>query len=205
MEHQPDASSSRLTVAELKQSFGWTDRLIRKVLGDPDDVRRGTRQKVRLYARDRVEAAMARKDVREQLEHAARSRETRSAAARKAANRRKEALIRWVKIVGIEWMPHTPRTAQRAIRAGMKQRVEERALRGSFGDPLGPVEDPERRKALARAYLRHHCTNYEQIYSELVGKAGHDRAYVLLRRRVDAMVVQRFPSLRGTHGWQGGR
>lgn len=56
-------------------------------------------------------------------------------------------------------------------------------------------DDPEFLNRIARNMLRHAFSNYELEISRLFGHTGREEGYCLLRERVDAAIVEKYPFL----------
>jgi hypothetical protein len=68
-----------MVVATLKKERGWTDKLIRHFLGDPDELATNPHHRsgppMRLYCLDRIEQTEQRADFREAWEKIAQQRD----------------------------------------------------------------------------------------------------------------------------------
>ncbi|MEU3744627.1 MULTISPECIES: hypothetical protein [Streptomyces] len=164
---------------------GWTDSMVRDLLGSPDvqgrDPRRWSLAPVRLYLLVRVET------VERTAEFAAASllSKARSAAAGVYAERRRAAVLTAIRAAPIEvpLLPG-PELERRAVR--------HRHLLGA----RGPGEAP--RGALVRwqvSYLRHALSRYESLLDGLYGETGRGDAERLLRRRLYEAIAAAYPAL----------
>ncbi|MFF8836999.1 hypothetical protein [Streptomyces sp. NPDC015130] len=164
---------------------GWTDAMIRDLLGSPDvqgrDPRRWSLAPVRLYLLVRVET------VERTAEFAAASllSKARSAAAGLYAERRRAAVLTAIRAAPIDvpLLPG-PELERRAVR--------HRHLLGA----RGPGEVP--RGALVRwqvSYLRQALARYESLLDGLYGEAGRQDAERLLRHRLYEAIAEAYPAL----------
>ncbi|MFE7581992.1 hypothetical protein ACFU5Y_10535 [Streptomyces gardneri] len=164
---------------------GWTDSMVRDLLGSPDvqgrDPRRWSLAPVRLYLLVRVET------VERTAEFAAASllSKARSAAAGMYAERRRAAVLTAIRAAPIEvpLLPG-PELERRAVR--------HRHLLGA----RGPGEVP--RGALVRwqvSYLRQALARYESLLDGLYGETGRGDAERLLRRRLYEAIAAAYPAL----------
>ncbi|MGW0121992.1 hypothetical protein [Streptomyces sp. NPDC003327] len=161
---------------------GWTDALVRELLGTPDvqgrDPRRWSLAPVRLYLLARVEA------LERTPEFAATA--AGSAAATASAARRRSAVLASVRAHPIQ-VPRLPgpELERRAVR--------HRRLLGARG-PGGPAASG----SLVRwqvSYLRHALSRYETLLDGLYGDAGRREAERLLRRRLYEAIAVAYPDL----------
>lgn len=146
-----------------------------------------------LCAVERVEAAEATDAFSERLAKAQASHGKRSAAARRVADDKREAAREWARTVDIrtDW----PWNKREAIRDGVEHWELKREARGEFVS--GQDADDTTKRRWARNYLRHCCTNYDSEIHRLFGMVGRDEAYNIIRERIESMIDERFPGLRG--------
>ncbi|MFE2555862.1 hypothetical protein ACFXGT_07480 [Streptomyces sp. NPDC059352] len=175
---------------------GWTDSMVRDLLGVPDvqgrDPRRWSLAPVRLYLLARVETV----ERTAEFTTAAVLSKARSAAAGVYAERRRAAVLTAIRAEPIE-VPRLPgpELERRAVR--------HRHLLGARGPGGGaggagttPGGAPE--GALARwqvNYLRHALSRYESLLDGLYGESGRREAERLLRRRLYEAIAAAYPAL----------
>ncbi|WP_329620472.1 hypothetical protein OG357_07895 [Streptomyces sp. NBC_01255] len=178
---------------------GWTDSMVRDLLGSPDvqgrDPRRWSLAPVRLYLLVRVET------VERTAEFAAASllSKARSAAAGVYAARRRAAVLTAIRAAPIEvpLLPG-PELERRAVR--------HRHLLGGGRSPgrTGPEPDGALTDgtltdgALTRwqvSYLRHALSRYASLLDGLYGETGRGDAERLLRRRLYEAIAAAYPAL----------
>ncbi|MFI6063572.1 hypothetical protein [Streptomyces sp. NPDC051286] len=166
---------------------GWTDALVRNLLGAPDLRRSGPHHRsgppMRLYTLVRVERA----EPGEEFAAAGGTAARRAAAARAAAERRRQAVLATVRAEPVHVPPLEARElAEQAVRhrnALDEERTHDRADR--IPDPattedVGPAA-PARWQVNR---LRHALTRYDTLLNGLFGATGRAEAELLLRRRV---------------------
>ncbi|WP_432121820.1 hypothetical protein [Streptomyces sp. S1] len=165
---------------------GWTDAMVRDLLGTPDvqgrDPRRWSLAPVRLYLLARVETV---ERTPEFAETSALSR-ARSSATGAYAERRRAAVLTAIRAEPIE-VPRLPgpELERRAVR--------HRRLLGARSPGA-----PEPAGALVRwqvSYLRHALSRYEVLLDGLYGETGRGEAERLLRRRLYEAIGVAYPSL----------
>ncbi|MFD0150655.1 hypothetical protein ACWGQ4_34135 [Streptomyces sp. NPDC055721] len=163
---------------------GWTDSMVRDLLGSPDvqgrDPRRWSLTPVRLYLLVRVET------VERTAEFAAASllSKARSVAAGVYAERRRAAVLSAIRAEPIE-VPLLP-----------GPELERRAVRHRH--LLGGLSPGESRDQLTRwqvGYLRHALARYESLLDGLYGETGRGDAERLLRRRLYEAIAAAYPAL----------
>ncbi|MFI1718809.1 hypothetical protein ACIGW4_23735 [Streptomyces sp. NPDC053513] len=205
---------------------GWTDAMVRDLLGTPDvqgrDPRRWSLAPVRLYLLARVETV---ERTPEFAETAALCR-ARASAAGVHAERRRAAVLAAIRAEPIE-VPLLPRPEleRRAVRhrhlLGARSPGPGPAAAPGPAVPPGPAAAPGGAPAGAAAapasasgsmavpppagalvrwqvsYLRHALSRYEALLDGLYGEAGRGEAERLLRRRLYEAIAAAYPSLAG--------
>ncbi|MEV6246489.1 hypothetical protein AB0M38_09820 [Streptomyces sp. NPDC051742] len=166
---------------------GWTDTMMRDLLGTPDlqgrDPRRWSLSPLRLYLLARVETVERTPEFAETSALAP----ARSAAAVAYAERRRAAVLASIRAEPIE-VPRLPgpELERRAARHRQLLGAREGAARGA---PAG---------ALVRwqvSYLRHALARYEGLLDGLYGETGRGEAERLLRRRLYEAIAAAYPAL----------
>ncbi|APE24866.1 MULTISPECIES: hypothetical protein [Streptomyces] len=165
---------------------GWTDTMVRDLLGTPDvqgrDPRRWSLTPLRLYLLARVETVERTPEFADTSASPA-----RSAAAVAYAGRRRAAVLAAIRAEPIE-VPRLPgpELERRAVR--------HRKLLGAHGAGDGPPVAG----ALVRwqvGYLRHALSRYEALLDGLYGETGRGEAERLLRRRLYEAIAAAYPPL----------
>lgn len=173
-----------VTLAGVRRR-GWTDAMVRDLLGTPDvqgrDPRRWSLAPVRLYLLARVEAVERTAEFGE----AAALRRARASAPGPHAEQRRAAVLAAIRAESIEvpLLPG-PELERRAVR--------HRHLLGA----RGPGPDPA--ASLARwqvSYLRHALARYESLLDGLYGETGRGEAERLLRQRMYEAIAAAYPAL----------
>ncbi|MBX9422036.1 MULTISPECIES: hypothetical protein [Streptomyces] len=171
---------------------GWTDSMVRDLLGTPDvqgrDPRRWSLAPLRLYLLARVETVERTPEFAETSALAP----ARSSAAAAYAERRRGAVLAAIRAEPIE-VPRLPgpELERRAVRH--RQLLGARRP-GAPGD--GPCGAPA--GALVRwqvTYLRHVLSRYEVLLDGLYGETGRGEAERLLRRRLYEAIAAAYPAL----------
>ncbi|MFC8172543.1 hypothetical protein ACFUJ0_23585 [Streptomyces sp. NPDC057242] len=192
---------------------GWTDAMVRDLLGTPDvqgrDPRRWSLAPVRLYLLARVETV----ERTPEFAGASELSRVRSPAAGAHAERRRAAVLAAIRAEPIE-VPRLPgpELERRAVRhrhlLGARSPGASEPDRGSTvrtGRPTGPDGGGAVRKAagapsgtLVRwqvSYLRHALSRYEALLDGLYGETGRGEAERLLRRRLYEAIGAAYPAL----------
>ncbi|MEU2231027.1 hypothetical protein [Streptomyces vietnamensis] len=171
-----------VTLAGVRRR-GWTDAMVRDLLGTPDvqgrDPRRWSLAPVRLYLLARVEA------VERTPEFAETAALCRTSASGAHAERRRAAVLTAIRAEPIE-VPLLPRPELE------RRAVRHRHLLGA----RSPGPDPA--GALVRwqvSYLRHALSRYEALLDGLYGETGRGEAERLLRQRLYEAIAAAYPSL----------
>lgn len=177
-----------VSLAGLRER-GWTDPMVRDLLGEPDvrgrDPRRWSVAPVLLYRLARVRAVERTAEFGRCAAVSGRS----SAAAEAGAERRRRAVLAAIRAEPIE-VPRLP-AAELERRA-----VRHRHLLGARGPGggAGGVTDGE----LARwqvSYLRQALLRYEALLDGLFGSTGRAEAERLLRARLYEAIATAYPRL----------
>ncbi|WP_055604328.1 hypothetical protein [Streptomyces aureus] len=168
---------------------GWTDTMVRELLGTPDvqgrDPRRWSPAPLRLYLLARVET------VERTPEFAATSANSGgSSAATAHAERRRAAVLAAIRAEPIE-VPRLPgpELERRAVRHRQLLGARSPGTPPGGGAPAG---------ALVRwqvGYLRHALARYEALLDGLYGETGRGEAERLLRRRLYEAIGTAYPAL----------
>ncbi|MFE0648367.1 hypothetical protein ACFVZH_07240 [Streptomyces sp. NPDC059534] len=184
---------------------GWTDTMVRDLLGTPDvqgrDPRRWSLAPVRLYLLARVETVERTPEFAEtSVLSPARS------AAGAYAERRRAAVLAAIRAEPID-VPRLPgpELERRAVRhrhaltgrsPGARQPSGPRTGPPGGTAPAGPRGAPA--GSLVRwqvSYLRHALSRYEALLDGLYGATGRGEAERLLRRRLYEAIAAAYPAL----------
>ncbi|MDI4663671.1 hypothetical protein K9U40_04900 [Xanthobacter autotrophicus] len=180
-----------IPVSVLKQERGWTDTMVQKFLGDPDQLKPNPNYrsgpKMRLYRLDRIEEAEATELVREALSKARASRSKRSSSALERHNRNRQSLLQAVASIPIE-IPSTnlSELIDTAIQHYNRRNIEKVADQDSESSFL---------KRITCNYIRHELIDYDMICHALRGQVGRQDAYFLLKDRIMENIYSTYPEL----------
>lgn len=181
---------------ELKER-GWTDFLIRKLLGAPDASRPNPRfasaAPMRLYLRERVVAA----EQSEQWAALAASVDRRRAGSQRAAETKTARLLAYVDGMDIQ-VPVLPMpdVLQSACN-NYDDLQEEKAFRRGFYDWKGATPDSDAvfLERITVNYLRHEFSHYDAELKRIFGRVEVNEAYVHLNNKVYAAIAAAYPDL----------
>ena len=226
---KPDSTGQRqsvfMTVSRMKSECGWTDGLIRKLLGEPDRLEpnphyaRGPQ--MRLYEKMRVARAEDTHDFRRVLS----GRDRRRRIAARTTRRRRVDYVRWA--WSLDLRCRFPERLEDVYRLGHRHRIEwtelgngRRHAGGAVFDD-GPLENPWQvppsynmvpqadLDRWAVNYLRHVCTMYDDIMVHVTGSTSQfhrspkpgisrddmDAAHAIIKDRVLHEIIRAFPEL----------
>ncbi|MEV2195347.1 hypothetical protein AB0I02_30930 [Streptomyces phaeochromogenes] len=202
---------------------GWTDGIVRRLLGEPDRLSAHPRFRsapwTRMYRVERVEAAEQSAEFRSgaPFRSGAAFAAQRSGAVRKAAGRReRETVARRRREVLARILAEpidVPRMdagelARRAVEH--RARREREATAGAAGtastanalgtpspprSPNPPHTDPASLDRWKVDYLRHRLSPYDELLEGLSRREGRGRAAALLRQRIHAAIAAAYPGL----------
>ena len=174
------------------KSRGWNDAMIRRFLGDPDEIKANPRFKsaspMKLYRTGRIKQAETLAEFKEmQTKYRG-----RGVTAQKGVASKKRKLAEYVESVVIE-VPQLgeQELIQRACTNynSLPQRMHDDNYASASSDP----------KFLARIrvnYLRHRLTQYEAHLDKIAGKVGRYDAYVSLKKKVLRAIASKYEDLR---------
>lgn len=190
----PAGTHALMTMPALKQR-GWTDAMVRELLGSPDERRTNPRYRsapaMRLWREDRVvkveqSAAFAERRVLAQR---------RSAASTAAAERARDQAIQAAERVRFR----VPSLAQDELVRLACSHYNDRALGSRNGGDLHatPGSDQEFLDRISVNYLRHELTVYEGELDGFRGRVGRRDAVDEIRSAVYGAIATTYPYLAG--------
>jgi hypothetical protein len=181
---------------------GWTQKLIRTVLGDEDKETPNPHNRSgppsRLFLRTRVIEA----EASDAFKSSQTDREKRSEAAKRAVDTKREKILSTMESLNIT----LPELSQQELieHAVQNRNAQIPDWKIEQGDVrLCQVEEirswPEAdafRDRICVNFLRHGATSYDRILRILEGKIGKDDAQQILREKVFAAIAESYPYLR---------
>jgi len=185
------------TLTQLKKKRGWTDTIVRKLLGAPDATRPnshcGSAAPVRLYLQARVNAI----EQSEEWPALAQKVSARRSAAEKGTQTKRENLLKYVDTVSIHVTVVSMDEATRSACENFNDTKMTNALkRGHCEFHEATLEsDPLFLQRITVNYLRHGLTRYDHELGQLVGKVGVRDAYSVLSQKVFAAIAAAYPEL----------
>ncbi len=175
---------------------GWTETLIKKYLGESDKEVRNPHYRcaapMQLFDLKRVKRAEAGKRFKADMEKVEKRRAIMQVAAQKAVATRYENTQKWAENVEVEVESLTPETA---IDEAIESYNDHHFWRGDDFIAATRQSDKSFLQRITKNYLRHECSNYEQLLSELRGNVGADEAYYIIREKADEKVLDANPWL----------
>lgn len=190
------ADSSLITKARLKSERFWTDSLIRRYLGEPDQLVHNPHYRsgplMSLYNLDRVIACEQQPAVAQALQRVAERRPQRQQTAQTVAERKRQTVLDWVRSLSI----HIPSFSRdQLIRQACDHYNELWAARGRYDKWATPSDDPAFLTRITVNYLRHACSSYEEHLEDLFGQIGATEGRPLLKQRVLTAIAHQYPDL----------
>jgi Zn-finger nucleic acid-binding protein len=182
--------------SELIKERGWTDGLIKKHLGEPDEFKKNPHYKsgppMRLFLLERVEEIEAQSEVAESIAKVIARRPALSAAAILRADAQRNDLLDAVASVKIEIVRFEPDELRRRAIASYNSLWLDR---GKLHKRATASDDPDFLDRITRNYARHHLVDYDSILTQLSGRVGKNDAYWLFKNRVMARIYELYPHL----------
>ena len=183
-----------LSVPQLKDK-GWTDAMIRDLLGESDDTRQNpkgvTKPRMKMWLVSRVDEVQNDPSFDNRLVKA----RNRSAIGTKAAEARAQELADLVSKIEITVTEWSMASAVELAIGHYNVLKEERVGFRYDWEPAAADSDPEFLDRITVNFLRHECTTYDSLVNNLKGLVGKDRAYVLLRNRTLDAIAEVYPDL----------
>lgn len=185
------------TLTQLKNERGWTDTIVRKLLGAPNATRPNphfrSAARVRLYLQTRVNAI----EQSEEWAALAQKASARRAAAEKGTQTKRENLLKYVDTVSIHVTIVSMDEATRSACENFNDTKGTIALkRGHYEFHEATLEsDPLFLQRITVNYLRHGLTRYDHELGRLFGKVGVRQAYSRLIQKVFAAIAAAYPEL----------
>ncbi len=183
---------AHLSIAGLK-ARGWTDALIRQLLGEPDvcvpNPYYRSAAPMRLYAVARVDAV----EASPAWQDTANARTSRKAAAQRAMQTKREALLKAIAALDILVAVLSPEELTARACDHYNALQEDRERWDSL--PATPESHPDFLRRITVNMLRHRYSAYERRLSDVYGKVGVREAYAQINRKVYAAIAQAYPAL----------
>lgn len=165
---------SELIASDWLKARNWTEAAIKRFLGEPDDTKPNPHYKsgppMRLWLKERAEAVEQTEEFKAWM---LKSLE-RSARAKDAARKRMEALWKEVQ----DWTPTLNIPEGDLVKLACEHY---NALHFGRGKYANTSDSPEFLRRIVGNYLRHECSDYEEMLSRIRGKPGVENAYQEIR------------------------
>jgi len=194
MKEESKIDKKYISKAGLK-ARGWTDSMIRRLLGDPDlTVRNPYYRKapeMKLYLIERVNRIEG-SDIFLELKEKSMKR---SEAMKKVAKMKESELLKYIDSIEIE------------VKKMEIEKIKNLAIE-EYNFHQGEIDHFENmligKKDLDSAflsritvnYIRHNLTNYEDLLEELEGKVGKYEAYIKLKNKILEKIAEVYPDLK---------
>lgn len=174
-----------LTLSQVLQRPGWTRRLVRNLLGEPDERKKvfGYSIPLSLYAIRRVEEAETSERFRSEQGRIAQRR----AAARRGVQTKEERLL-----AEIARMPVSVRRIKNVEKQAIFSYNEWQMSRDSdlWADASASREFLDR---IAVNFIRHELTEYDAALEEVAGRTGIAKGVQAIREKVFGRIAQVYP------------
>lgn len=186
-----------ITKAGLRGKRGWTDKLIKDFLKEPDSWADNPYYKsmppMGLYLLTRV-YEIENSGVFKMAQESARLRKQTAA---RAVNTKRMNIMNYVENIKIELpeieyetlIQHACNSYNNFSRHLAYEREIEREL-------ATPDSDTEFLNRICLNYLRHQCTKYEDQLARIYGKVGTEQAHEVLKLKVNEYILEKYPQLR---------
>lgn len=177
---------THLTKSALLERAGWTEALVGRLLGEPDQRKKvfGRTMPVALYTVARIEQVEAGAD----FALAQASVAKRKTAAAKAVATKTAKLMEAIKAMPIV-------VERRSLGDVKRQSIDSYNMRGRGYSFASNADDPAFLQRITVNFIRHELTEYDVALWEVAGKTGISRAVAEIRRRVYSAIAQAYPAL----------
>jgi len=171
---------------------GWTDALVTRFLGEPDELVPNPHYKsaapMRLYYLDRVVIAETTDDFKAaQVKAKARSDTGKAVADAKRVETMRQIDAFEFKVPLLEKEALIDRACHHYNRLWRD--------RGEYDKAASPASDPTFLERITVNYLRHACSKYERQLERQFGKIGADDARLAVKKKVLATIAEQYPDL----------
>ena len=181
-----------LSASGLK-ARGWTDAAIRQWLGEPDlcvpNPHYRSAAPMRLYALARVEAVEASPAWQDTQQ----ARAARQAAAQRATQTKRQALLRAIAALDIRVAVLPPDALTARACDHYNARLADREDWDSL--PATPQSAPDFLRRITVNLIRHQLTSYENELARIFGKVGVKEAYLAINKKIYDAIAAAYPAL----------
>lgn len=186
------------TRTRLKEQ-GWTDGMIKKMLGEPDATRPNPHYKsaapMALYELKRVKKVEKTTTFKTEMEKAAQRKQSAQKAVRTKTERAKQYAMT-VK-VSVPTMDYNLLVKRACCSYNDWHEYDRYGRHNEYFTPADSMHsDPDFLHRITMNYLRHECTAYEQQLYKLFGKTGINEAHDILQRRINDEICRIYPQLK---------
>lgn len=189
------ATPPHLTVTKLK-ARNWTQGLIKKFLGAPDLIKTNPFYKnagpMQLYLEERVIQIEQTQEFKAQLQKKQKHREISKIKMLQTNKKKREQLAKEIEELQIK-IPNIPEKEllKRAIHHYNNLWIE----RNQY-EKYASLQSPEEfLNRITVNYLRHCCTEYENILDSLYNQVGKQEAAIKLKTKILQAIAKKYPNL----------
>lgn len=183
-----------ITKSRLKSERGWTDKLLKTFLPDPDLTKPNPNYKsgppMLLFSLEKIEAIERTEEF--QLEQASVAK--RKQSAKKAVETKLEQMWKWLDTVQIHIPTYDKAKLIKRACDHYNNMQEEREFEGlsTCGMEATTDSDPKFIERICVNYLRHCLTKYEEHLDKMSGKVGFAEGYEEIRRKIFAKISESY-------------
>lgn len=192
---QPDPRPKTVTLTGLK-ARGWTDKMVRELLGEPDErrpnTRYPTRAELRLYLLERVEEAERTDAFFELLDQS----EKRKAAGAKAATKTQATRLAQTtgQVEGFEIVLPELESGE-LVRLACESYNAWVTSQGAEREPATPERDEWFLQHISVNFLRHGVPGYRELHGRLLRQPGASEGRRRLDERIYQTIARKYPDL----------
>ena len=187
-----------ITPSKLKSERDWTTGAIKKFLGDPDSTKPNPIFKsaapMQLYNMNRVINIENNPDFKLWQDKYLERKLNLKSAAKKSVKTKTENTIQQTKEIKIKF-PHF-NSRKELIEMASDHYENLWQQRGDYDRTVSPTAPHNFIKRITLNYLRHSCTNYDQLVSGIHGCTGIHEAISQLHNRIKQAAINEHPWLR---------
>lgn len=195
MNNKPDKPEKKesLTKTNLAKRQGWSLALIKKLLGEPDEIKHNFIYggELYLYHMERI----LQVEQTDEFKNAQESLLKRKTSAKKVAQRKTDELIEQVNnmVINVRFLENKV-LQKRAIKSYNEWNLQKSYDRGHYDfDTCDENSNPEFLERITVNYIRHNLTDYDYALYETIGKVGRKDAILLITKKIFDAIATVYP------------
>ena len=199
MENSNKTELRYLCISQIKMR-GWTDSIIKKLLGPHDLEKENPIYKyakpMKLYLEERV----LKTEETEEFKVLKEKSKTRSEAGKKVQDKKRQDFFNYIRNLNIH-IPeydyeHLVELACDSYNDFQKFKAWRRGDYYSFDEPATSQSDEKFIARICMNYLRHNCTRYDKELEKMFGKTGRAEGHDIIQNRINQEICRIYPEIK---------